>query len=130
MRIRLKSLGEIPKQDPMTQPLPTSTEAGGDDEVLRVNYPTLQINSDQIDNLHMCQLGQELKLFAVCEISEITQGKSYDNPEGMRATVKIKKIGVLPNPKPMTIEDATDEARVKLHSRTVNQYDESMDMDF
>jgi hypothetical protein len=78
-----------------------------------VRYPTLNLNSDQVEGLEDCKIGDKLYFIAECEIDGMDRGKDYGTKDGCRATICIKSAAIKPDiddedEEPKTIDEAYD----------------------
>lgn len=85
----------------------------------KVRYPSISVNSDQVEGLGDMKIGDKVYLVAECELESIEKGKSYDDKEGFRASLCLKKAAVKideDEEEPKTIEAAFDSAAKKARS--------------
>ena len=103
IKIKMMDMGEKRKEPTAIQSSPSKTET---------IYPTLSLNSDNIDGLDGLMAGHKCMLCFEAEVKTVGKGKnSWDsNTEGYNATFTLKKGSVQPKEKKKA-NDYTDASK-------------------
>lgn len=73
-------------------------------------YPSVSLNSDQMDGLDGLKLGDNVKLVFIGKVRELHQGKDYSSKEGLRIGFQLTQGTMVAKKKPRSVQEGFKQA--------------------